>query len=248
MDGGEREGSGRAPVGGSPSAGSPDERPPDEGPSDEEPSGEGTRGGGGARSQGDGSLVDPVSVDVGSIVRRTVASLYSHLITRQTGRAVRLAIEGQVAEAGDRILSLVDLSEVRVLDFSCADEVVAKLLLRFSGRERVPDAFFVFRGIEEIHRGPIDAVLERQSLVAVGETGEGDFQLLGTATDEERRVWNIIESAGRLQGEEVARRLPGTPEREILRSLARRRVVLEVEEAREYRALSSLVPRRRPPG
>lgn len=198
-------------------------------------------------STGDRPPVDPVSVDVGSIVRRTVASLYSHLVTRQTGRAVRLAIEGQVVEAGDRTLSLVDLSEVRVLDFSCADEVVAKLLLRFSRRDESPDTFFVFRGIRDIHRGPIDAVLERQSLLAVGETARERYELLGTATDEERRVWRVVESVGRLRGEDLRRRLPRAPDREILESLARRKVVLALEETGEYRALSSLVPPPAPP-
>lgn len=186
--------------------------------------------------------VDPVSVDVGSIVRRTVASLYSHLVTRQTGRAVRLAIEGQVLDAGDRTLSLVDLSEVRILDFSCADEVVAKLLLRFSEGEAGPDTFFVFRGIQEVHRGPIDAVLERQSLLAVGETERGGFELLGTATEAERRVWGVLESVGRIPRPDVTRHLPRAPEREILERLVDRRVALEVEETREFRALSTLVP------
>ncbi|MDX1566689.1 MAG: hypothetical protein R3223_02745 [Longimicrobiales bacterium] len=186
--------------------------------------------------------VDPVAVDVGSIVRRTITSLYSHLVTRQTGRAVRLAIEGQVLDAGDRTLSLVDLSEVRVLDFSCADEVVAKLLLRFSERETGPETFFVFRGIQEVHREPIAAVLERQSLLTVGETRAGRFELLGTATDEERRVWGLLESVGSIPEKEVERHLPRTPEREILRDLARQRVVFERDEPREYRALSTLIP------
>ncbi|MFP3948767.1 MAG: hypothetical protein ACLFWG_08550 [Longimicrobiales bacterium] len=196
----------------------------------------------------DPDSVDPVSVDVGSIVRRTVASPYSHLITRQTGRAVRLAIEGQVLDAGDRTLSLVDLSEVRVLDFSCADEVVAKLLLRSSDRASGPDTYFVFRGIQEVHREPIDAVLERQSLLAVAETEAGRFELLGTASEEERRVWGVLEAVGRIPENEVERHLPRPPEREILRGLVRRRVALELEEPREYRALSTLIPPPAVPG
>ncbi|HCR04782.1 MAG TPA: hypothetical protein DIU18_06310, partial [Gemmatimonadetes bacterium] len=69
----------------------------------------------------------PIQIDVGSLVQRSVATLYSHLVTRPTGRAVRLAIESLLADAGDIALSLIDLSEVNVLDFSCADEAVAKL-------------------------------------------------------------------------------------------------------------------------
>ena len=75
---------------------------------------------------------DPVSIDVGRLVRRNVASLYSSLVTRPTGQAVRLAIENVLAEeTGPISLSVIDLSQVTVIDFSCADEVVAKLLLRF---------------------------------------------------------------------------------------------------------------------
>ena len=59
----------------------------------------------------------PIQIDVGSLVQRSVATLYSHLVTRPTGRAVRLAIESLLAEAGDTALSLIDLSEVSVLDF-----------------------------------------------------------------------------------------------------------------------------------
>ena len=64
--------------------------------------------------------LDPIAIDVGDLVQRTVASLYSHLVTRQTGRAVRMAIETQLAEMGERSLSLIDLSEVTVLELDPA--------------------------------------------------------------------------------------------------------------------------------
>ena len=89
--------------------------------------------------------LDPIAIDVGDLVQKTVTSLYSHLVTRQTGRAVRMAIEAQLAELGEMSLSLIDLSEVTVLDFSCADEVVAKLIQRYQGSDS-PGVFFVFRG------------------------------------------------------------------------------------------------------
>ena len=66
-------------------------------------------------------------------------------------------------------LSLVDLSSVAILDYSCADEVVAKLLLR--EREPSGSAFFVLTGVKAHHRDPIEAVLERHALAVVAETG-----------------------------------------------------------------------------
>ncbi len=92
------------------------------------------------------SRVEPISIDVGRVLRSSVESLYSHLVTRPTGRAVRLAIEERVAGSSQTALSLIDLSDVTVMDFSCADEIVAKLLMRFLEEDRPVDALFVFRG------------------------------------------------------------------------------------------------------
>ena len=72
--------------------------------------------------------LDPIAIDVGEVLQRTQTSLYSHLVTRPTGRAVRMAIKTQLQGNSNRSFSLIDLSEVVILDFSCADEVVAKLL------------------------------------------------------------------------------------------------------------------------
>lgn len=194
-------------------------------------------------SPGAASPFDPVAIDVGRVVRRTVASLYSHLVTRPTGRAVRQAIERQLEEAGERTLCLVDLSEVRILDFSCADEVVAKLLLRsVEQRGKAGGAYFVFRGIQETHRDPIEAVLDRQRLAAVGETGSGCFELLGTSSDEELRVWSLVEEHRSVSRDGGGRLLPEPRDRKVLKRLARRSVVLDLPERSEYRALSTLVP------
>lgn len=185
-------------------------------------------------------FLDPVPIDVGRIVERTVASLYSHLVTRPTGRAVRIAIESQLAQAPGRALSLIDLSEVRVLDFSCADEVVAKLLLRFA--DQPPEAFFVFRGVRDGHRAPIEAVLRRQSLAAVAETNRGRFELIGTRSEEELGIWTAVEELGRLERTEAPDLFPSPAEREVLDGLADRGLVLELPERGEYHALSTLVP------
>lgn len=183
--------------------------------------------------------IDPVAIDVGGLVQRSVASLYSHLVTRPTGRAVRLAIEAQVAEAGETSLSVVDLSEVAVLDFSCADEVVAKLVLRYQGEDRPRDAFFLFRGVREPHRDPIHTVLQRQALAAVVEGG-GGFELLGTLTPVESEVWGRVEERGDIPPEEVQTGWSDA-ETEALEDLVRRRLVFRPPTGGRVHALSTLV-------
>ena len=142
------------------------------------------------------SVPDPIRVEVAPLVRESVASLYSHLVTRPTGRAVRLAIEAMLAEAGEPTITLVDLSEITILDYSCADEVVARLLRRYTEVDRPREAFFVFQGVQARHREPIEAVLERQSLAAVSQRGDGSAELLGTLDEDETAVWKLIETEG----------------------------------------------------
>lgn len=128
--------------------------------------------------------------------RRSVTELFSNLVTRPTGRAIRSGVESQLAEmegaAHDGCLSILDFTQVRVLDYSCADEIVAKLLLRFSGDERPADAFFVVRGVQEHHEEAIEAVLERHNLLLVARDDAGEVKLLGTANPVHRAAWECL--------------------------------------------------------
>ena len=70
-------------------------------------------------------------IDLSVVLRETVScELYSNLVTRPTGAAVRAQIEALLRDS-DRVLAVIDFTHVRMIDFSCADEVVAKLLLRY---------------------------------------------------------------------------------------------------------------------
>lgn len=184
--------------------------------------------------------VDPITIDVGLLLQHSIESLYSHLVTRPTGRAVRMAIEAQVAESSRTSLSLIDLSEITIIDFSCADEVVAKLILRFLEEDRPGDALFVFRGVSQIHREPIETVLHRQSLVAVAEI-QGRFELLGTRTQDEEHVWSVLQDLGNVREADVEEVFPGENHRDALSELVLRRVAFAAPGGEGYHALTSLL-------
>ena len=184
--------------------------------------------------------LDPIAIDVGHLVQRTVASLYSHLVTRPTGRAVRMAIETQLAELGERSLSLIDLSEVKVLDFSCADEVVAKLVQRYAADSHT-QAYFVFRGVLEPHRDQIQVALERLGLAAVAETTPGCFELVGVSSEGEMRAFAVLEERGLIAREEVPAVFPDEAERRALDQLVAKRLAFPSPITGRYHALSRLV-------
>ena len=128
-----------------------------------------------------------------------------------------------------------------ILDFSCADEVVAKLLQRFLGADRPRNAFFVFRGVQARHRDPMEAVLERQALVAVAQRDDGGFELVGPASPAERNAWSRIERAGRISSEVVREHFDDPELQRGLHGILSRRLVFEAPGTGELVALSRLV-------
>lgn len=187
--------------------------------------------------------VVPLRIDMSAMVQRSVATLYSHLVTRPTGQALRLGIETQITELGALCLTVLDFSEVAVLDYSCADEIVAKLIQRFQREDRPADAYFLARGIDDRHRDTIESVLGRQGLAITAELADGSVVLLGETTESEREAWGALEAVGQAVPGDLAAHT-GAAEADTLRvldSLARRRVVARLDIPRIYFALRPLL-------
>jgi len=152
---------------------------------------------------GDPSMDRTGGVGTGTVLHTSVATLYSNLVTRPTGEAVRVAIERQIRDVRGMALSVLDFSRIGVIDFSCADEIVAKLLRRYSHSDRPGDAFFVAYGVCEHHREPIEAVLHRHRLLLVAiEKSRAD--LWGRAPARLRDAWHGLNEMGQARPREFA--------------------------------------------
>ncbi|HYW49814.1 MAG TPA: hypothetical protein VE861_04360, partial [Gemmatimonadaceae bacterium] len=101
--------------------------------------------------------VTPLPLDLRMALARAECDLYSNLVTRATGRAVRSQLEEMLGEMQGQRLAVLDFTHVGILDFSCADEIVAQLLLRFGAGlpSHAPTpatpSYFMFRGLAEAH-------------------------------------------------------------------------------------------------
>jgi hypothetical protein len=191
--------------------------------------------------------IEPVSIDVREVLKgigddlmQQSVTLHSYLVTRPTGRAVRMAIETQLPGAGQRSLSVIDFSEVMLIDFSCADEVVAKLLQQYLVDEP-PDAFFIFRGVHEAQWDQILTVLDRQSLAAVVERDAGVFELVGVSSEDEGRVWGQLEERGVVGPQEIETLFDAHADRQALSSLFSRGLAFHNPDSGSVHALSRLV-------
>jgi len=165
-------------------------------------------------------------IDISSVLRKTLAcDLYSNLVTRKTGAAVRGQIELLLREARG------DGRALTVIDFSCADEVVAKLLLRYADDEESSEVYFLFRGVTDDHWDAIESVLERHELALVLESGD-DVRVVGALSDGERRAWEATYRLGDADAHDVAAETGTDHEiaRNLLEALWRRRLVMRVNE------------------
>jgi hypothetical protein len=113
-------------------------------------------------------------IDMHAVLKESVSGVYADLVTRPTGRVVRERIEQAIAgRAGEVAIARMDFAGVGCIDYSCADEIVAKLL-----RDR--PTVLVLSGITDGHREAIEPVLTGHGLAALIEGPDGTLDILGT--------------------------------------------------------------------
>jgi hypothetical protein len=113
-------------------------------------------------------------IDVHAVLQESVSGIYTDLVTRPTGRVVRECIERAMATAAaaEVAVARIDFTGVGCIDYSCADEIVAKLLRSLSG-------VLVLMGISDGHREAIEPVLAGHRLAVLIERPDGTLEAVG---------------------------------------------------------------------
>lgn len=163
-------------------------------------------------------------IGLAPLLRETSSTPYSDLVTRSTGAALRTRIEETISSASHRT-TMLDFTAVGLIDFSCADEVVAQLLLRVAAEE---EHYVLLFGVSEHHLEAIDHVLERHGLsVAALPAGEGSPRVLGSTSPDVATAFQAIQGLGAGDAKRLSEALGWTVERaaDALQSLALRRLI-----------------------
>ena len=142
------------------------------------------------------------------------------LVTRPTGRAVRTSIEAELGTIDRAHIVVLDFTDIRLMDCSCADEVLARLVQATPG-------IIVVRGLAEHHLDPVHNVLQRQHLALVA-VREGAPILLGWVAERGRAAFERLAQLGGAAAEELADALawPVAETVAALDELALRRLVI----------------------
>lgn len=171
-------------------------------------------------------------IDVLSALTESVKGNYSDLVTRRTGMLVRHVIENRLAGLQDGTVAFLDFSHIGVLDRSCADEILSKLMLPLTSEHAPRDGYVVLHGISEDHLETIEAVLLTHQLALVVQLPDQEARLVGAVTDLERQCWELVMRHGEVFAPTAADELGmlSGPCLELLESLARRRLLRRVED------------------
>jgi len=165
------------------------------------------------------------TIAVARVLREAVQKPYRNLVTRPTGAAVRGRIESELADTGEWQAACLDFAEVDLLDLSCADEVVAKLVRHAQLQDH---RVIMLRGLHEDLCEAVHEVLEHQHLAVVVVDGQ-QARLLGAVADDARTAFAALSAFAARSTSTVAARCGWTE----LRAAAAMATLLHLRLVRE---------------
>jgi hypothetical protein len=158
----------------------------------------------------------------------------SDLVTRPSGQAIRNRIERDIENEKDGTVIALDFSKIGIIDYSCADEIVAKLISRLLSGE-YGDKYIVLTGLNENQKENIEVALERKELAVMAQMKNGQKILLGSLNNYLKQTLNLILKKGKITAKELseAMKLEANTSGTRLLNLHKKRVVKRTEEMRD---------------
>src|SRR5574337_1045577 len=168
--------------------------------------------------------------DLYTLLKEELGNGSKDLVTRPSGQAVRERIERDIEkESGGSVVAL-DFSDIGVIDYSCADEIVAKLVSRLLAGE-YDDRYLVLTGLNENQQENIEVALERKGLSVMAETRSGRRILMGNLNNYLKDTLEFIAEKKRVTAKELAeaRKLEANTSGTRLLNLFKKRLVKRTE-------------------
>ena len=127
----------------------------------------------------------------------------NNLVTRETGAVIRERLERELMKESDPTVAFFDFSGVGVIDYSCADEVIAKLTSRLLSNE-YGDKFIVLEGLSSNQMENIAVALERKKLAVLYLQEGGGWQVIGFLNNYLRKTLVSVMERGSIILRELA--------------------------------------------
>jgi predicted HTH transcriptional regulator len=130
------------------------------------------------------------------------------------------------------VISL-DFSGIGVIDYSCADEIVAKLISRLVSGE-YGDKYLLLTGLNENQKENVEVALERKGLAVMGTLNDGKQIVIGSLNNYLKETLAFIVKKRKATAGDYAEalKLPANTSGTRLLNLYKKRLVKRLEETR----------------
>jgi GDP-D-mannose dehydratase len=171
--------------------------------------------------------------DLYKLIKEELKNGSSDLVTRQSGQVIRDRIEREIEKAKNGEVIALDFSNIGIIDYSCADEVIAKLISRLLSGE-YGDKYIILTGINENQKENIEVALERKDLAAIAQMNNGKKILIGNLNNYLKETFNFIFKKGKITASELSEslKIPANTSGTRLLNLYKKRLVRRTEEIR----------------
>jgi len=158
----------------------------------------------------------------------------SDLVTRPSGQVMRSRIEREIQQEHDGEIIALDFSQIGIIDYSCADEIIAKLISRLLANE-YGDRYILLAGLNDNQRENIEVALERKDLAVMAVLRSGEKVLIGTLNNYLRETLSLIVAKNRISAKDLseAMKLEANTSGTRLLNLHKKRLVKRFEEVRD---------------
>jgi len=126
-----------------------------------------------------------------------------NLVTRETGKIVRRAIENRIGKEPEGTVVVLDFCHVGIIDFSCADEIIAKLVARLNSQE-YGDKFIILKELSHNQEENINVAMERKRLAILSFKEGGGWRILGILNPYLTEALNYVMERGTITARELA--------------------------------------------
>jgi hypothetical protein len=174
-----------------------------------------------------------ISCNLKNILEQELLNRSSDLVTRQSGQNIRNRIERDIEKEKDGEVIALDFSNIGIIDYSCADEIIAKLISRLLGGE-YGEKYIILTGLNENQKENIEVALERKELAVPARMEDGRQILIGSLNNYLRETLDFIMKKGKITAKDLsdALKLGMNTSGTRLLNLHKKKLVKRIEETR----------------
>lgn len=142
-------------------------------------------------------------VEVRELFEEVAGAGEAHIVTRETGRKIRGAAARRLLAMEDGSLLTLDFSGTGIIDYSCADEFVAKILTRLIAGE-YGEKYLRLSNLNPSQKENIDVALERKRLPSILVNPDRTWQCLGTIKPYLQETLTIVMARERISARDLS--------------------------------------------